>query len=200
MASKEIDEDYDSTFDREVRADLRQAVDLVGDVKIAIDCGCGADSDIAYLRLHGFTVHGFDVELEAIERCRKRFEGDNNVHLSEAGFNNFEYPSSSLIVADASLFFCEEKNFAQVWDNISRALMTGGMFTGSFLGPRGTMAGPAYERDVFWPDVMVFTENQLRPIFQDFDIIEWTEHKVSGHTAQGVPHDWHIFSVVAGKT
>ncbi len=66
MSTTEIFEYYDSTANREIREDLRLAIGLVDNYKVAIDCGCGAGSDIAFLRANGFTVHAFDIELESI--------------------------------------------------------------------------------------------------------------------------------------
>ncbi len=190
---------FDATYDRETREDLRLAVSLVGDNKIAIDCGCGAGSDIAFLRSHGFLVHAFDIEEEAILRCGKRFEDDNGVHLSQATFNTYNYPNASLIVADASLFFCPEQEFSEVWNKITDALLPKGIFSGSFLGPEDTMAGPGYNKESYWPDILVFFEEEVKNLFDNYNIESFTEHKTSGKTPDGQPHQWHIFSVVAKK-
>ena len=123
MTSEEIIEYYDVTADREVRAELMYAVGLVGEHKVAIDCGCGAGSDIAFLRKNGFKVYAFDVESEAIARCRSRFRGDIEVILSLDDFNSFPYPKASLVSADASLFFCREAEFDQVWHKMTEALL-----------------------------------------------------------------------------
>jgi SAM-dependent methyltransferase len=197
MASIEVKEYYDATVDREVRLDLKQAIDLVGDHKVAIDCGCGAGSDIAFLRANGFVVFGFDIESESITRCMERFRGDSNVFLSQDSFNSFNYPIASLILADASLFFCREDEFDQVWRKVTESLTPGGIFVGSFLGQNDTMAGTDYQREAFWPNVLVFTEDRLTPYFRDFEIIKWSEFEESGETALGTPHHWHIYSVVA---
>ncbi|MCO1335853.1 class I SAM-dependent methyltransferase [Microbulbifer sp. OS29] len=183
----------------EVRADLNYAVSLLGGDGIAVDCGCGAGSDIAFLRKNDFTVYGFDIEEESILRCRKRFKNDKKVLLSLNSFSSFVFPYASLILADASLFFCPQSEFKVVWSRIGESLASNGVFCGSFLGPNDTMAGPKYDRQAFWPNVMVFTEDQLRKIFTNFDVVKWTEHKISGESAKGVPHHWHIFSVVAKK-
>jgi len=190
---------FDATYDRETREDLRLAVSLVGDNKIAIDCGCGAGSDIAFLRSHGFLVHAFDIEEEAILRCGKRFEDDNGVHLSQATFNTYNYPNASLIVADASLFFCPEQEFSEVWNKITDALLPKGIFSGSFLGPEDTMAGPGYNKESYWPDILVFFEEEVKNLFDNYNIESFTEHKTSGKTPDGQSHQWHIFSVVAKK-
>ena len=199
MLSSEKQQYFDATTDRPVRADLLRSVALIGDSRIAIDCGCGAGSDIAFLRSEGFHVHAFDIEQAAIDRCRQRFGDDKNIQLTRAGFQNFSYPKASLVVADASLFFCPQQHFDVVWRRITEALMPGGVFCGSFLGPEDTMAGPDYNKDAWWPDVLILNETQVRARFVDFEIVSFTEHKLSGTTPDGTPHDWHIYAVVAQK-
>ena len=200
MSTKEINEYYDSTENRVVREDLIYALSLVGEERIAIDCGCGAGSDIAFLRSKGFEVYAFDVEEESINRCQARFKGDERVHLSNDDFSSFTYPDVSLVVADASLFFCPPNQFNDVWSKISFSLISSsGVFCGSFLGPNDTMASAEYDKEAFWPEVSIFTEDKLRAIFADFKIERWQEHQISGQTAQGVDHNWHIFSVIAKK-
>ena len=200
MSTKEINEYYDSTENRAVREDLIYALSLVGEERIAIDCGCGAGSDISFLRSKGFEVYAFDVEDESIYRCRKRFKGDDRIHLSKDDFSTFTYPDATLVVADASLFFCPPSQFDHVWSKINHSLSSSnGVFCGSFLGPNDTMASSDYDKEAFWPEVTVFTEDKLREIFSGFKIEKWEEHKVSGKTAQSMDHNWHIFSVIAKK-
>lgn len=199
MTSPEILDYFDAMAYRETRDDLKAGIQLVKGPRIAIDCGCGAGSDIAFLRANGFVVHGFDVEAESIARCRERFRGDSHVILSQASFSTFEYPSASLVVADASLFFCPADEFDSFWEKIKNALLPSGVFVGSFLGPEDTMVGPAYDREAFWPDVLVASEERLRSWLDGFEIVSFTGHKKSGLTPSGVPHDWHIFAVVAQK-
>jgi len=199
MPSKEILRYFDATVDRETRDDLKLAVDLVEGDKVAVDCGCGAGSDIAYLRSHGFFVHAFDVEEESIKRCRKKFKDDSDVLLSRASFNTFNYPSASLIVADASLFFCPEVEFGEVWNKITDALLPKGVFSGSFLGPEDTMAGPGFNKESYWPEVLVLSEEEVKYLFKNYKIESFTEHRASGKAPDGEPHQWHLFSVVAKK-
>jgi len=173
---------YDATENSQVRSDLSDAVGLLGGNKIAIDCGCGAGADIQFLRVNGFTVHAFDIEEEAITRCKKRFKGDVKVILSQDGFSSFSYPSASLILADASLFFCPQVEFGSVWNSIRKSLVPNGIFCGSFLGPNDTMAGPDYDKAAFWPEVIYFTADEVRKHFIGFDVVKWTEHEMSGKT------------------
>lgn len=199
MPSQEILNYFDATKFRDTRDDLKLGVELVEGPRIAIDCGCGAGSDIAFLRANGFTVHAFDIEAEAIARCQKRFTGDDKVKLSQDSFSTFQYPSASLIVADASLFFCPPDEFKDVWKRMNEALLPNGVFAGSFLGPDDTMAGPDYDCKAFWPDVLVTSEDELRAWLQPFEILTFTEHRKSGIAPGGNHHEWHIYSVVARK-
>ncbi|WP_295873046.1 class I SAM-dependent methyltransferase [uncultured Zhongshania sp.] len=199
MSSREISEYFDATESRDTRDDLKHGVELVEGPRIAIDCGCGAGSDIAFLRANGFFVHAFDVELEAITRCGRRFSGDGNVRLSQDSFSSYDYPRASLIVADASLFFCPEDEFSDVWNKINEALLPGGVFVGSFLGPEDTMAGTGFDREAFWPNVLVASEYKVKEWLKPFEVVSFIEHRKSGAAPGGSHHHWHIYSVVARK-
>lgn len=203
MATKEINQYYDATASREARVDLAFAVSLIPkserNVNVAIDCGCGAGADIAYLRQHGFSVYGYDVEAEAIARCTQRFRNDVEVSLTQASFNSFSYPTASIVYADASLFFCPKSDFDEVVTKIKGCLVVGGIFAASFLGHRDTMATSDYDQDVFWSDVLTTDETALKAKFADYEMMKFTEHESDGLTAQGQPHHWHIFSMVMRK-
>lgn len=173
MATEEILEYYSDTANRDVRDDLVFATSLIEKEKVAIDCGCGAGSDIAYLRGEGFIVHAFDIEEESIKICRERFERDKSVFLSQDSFSSYEYPKSTLVVADASLFFCPEVEFDSVWNNIYNSLGVGGIFCGSFLGPNDTMAGPNYDEEAYWSHVLVFHEEVLRSTLSKFEVLKF---------------------------
>jgi len=199
MTIEQIKKYYDDTKSTEIRADLLRAIEYVKEPKIAIDCGCGAGSDIEYLAKIDFTVYGYDIEDESIIRCKERFKNNSKVIISRDSFSTFNYPRASLILADASLFFCPESEFEYVWHKIYESLFVGGIFCGSFLGPHDTMANPIDSKESFWPNSLVFNEKDVKLRFINYDIFSFTEHKISGKTTQGIPHDWHIFSVVAKK-
>ena len=199
MTTSALQKYYDETLNREVRPDLFYAVSLIDGEKIAVDCGCGAGADIQYLLDHDFHVHAFDIEESAIDRCRQRFADFPQVNLSQSSFIDFEYPPCQLVVADASLFFCPPEAFAAAWLKIDDSLQSGGVFCGSFLGPEDTMAREPECEQTFWKTVTVLTEPEVRVLFEGYHVLRFTEHKTSGMTPQGTPHDWHIFAVVAQK-
>lgn len=191
---------YDETAEREVRQDLRLAVAELGcEKRVAVDCGCGSGADIAYLLDQGFTIHAFDIEEEAIERCRQRYVDASGLTLSVSTFADFDYPACSLIVADASLFFCPAEDFPLVWQSMQQSLVSGGVFCGSFLGPEDTMAKHPDDAQTFWQTVLPLSKKEVYALFDGFEILNFTEHKASGLTPQGTAHDWHIFAVVARK-
>ncbi|MCF6324097.1 MAG: methyltransferase domain-containing protein [Gammaproteobacteria bacterium] len=199
MTTEEIKTYYNDTKLSETRPDLLKAIELVNEPKIAVDCGCGSGSDINYLVSQGFTVHGYDIEDESISMCKERFKNNNKVILSKDSFSTFNYPRTSLILADASLFYCPESEFGFVWQKIHESLYTEGVFCGSFLGTDDTMAKPGFSKQNLWKNIMIFNEKQVKNIFKNYEICIFTEHKLSGKTSQGTPHDWHIFSVIARK-
>lgn len=200
MATEEIIAYYAETAGRAIRPDLVFATSLIESNKVAIDCGCGAGSDIAYLRKEGFIVYAFDIEEESIKICRERFKGDESIFLSQNSFSSFNYPQSALVVADASLFFCPKTEFEKVWNKIYDSLTADGVFCGSFLGSKDTMAGPSYDKSAYWSNILTFEEEDLWSKLKEFEILKFTEHNVAGKTAQGLPHQWHIYSVVAKKS
>jgi len=199
MSSEEIFKYFDATEFRETREDLVFSANMVSEPKVAIDCGCGAGADIDYLAGNRFTVYGFDVEQESISRCQSRFNGIDNVVLSKSSFTAFDYPRASLVLADASLFFCPSSEFKQVWSSIYQCLLPNGVFCGSFLGKEDTMAVPGDNPSVFWPEVTAFDESEVIELFKNFEILRFKTHKSTGKTPQGITHNWHIYQFVAQK-
>lgn len=126
MVPSEISNYYNETKHRPIRVELVYAVKHVTGDKVALDCGCGAGANIAYLRENNVTVFVFDVESESIELCCQRFRHDDAVSLSLSSFRS--YPKSSLVVADARLFFCPQRDFDIVCQNIGDSLSSGGIF------------------------------------------------------------------------
>lgn len=111
------------------------AADLVGDLPaVAVDCGCGAGRDAAYLLNRGFEVHAFDKEQQAIEFCQERFKEHPSFRATQSCFVDFDYPASSLIMAHSSLFFCPSQGFKAVWSKLVGSLPVGGILCVDLLG------------------------------------------------------------------
>ena len=145
-------------------------------------------------------MYGFDVEEESITRCRARFRNSERVHLSNSSFGSYKFPKASLIVADASLFFCPKPEFPEGWEKMYESLDPDGIFCGSFPGPVDMMAGLEYSPQDFWSEVAVFVEEEVRVLFSPYEILRFNTHKSAGTAPGGGQHNWHIFSVTAKKS
>lgn len=197
MTTNEIQNYYRVSRFGEIRQELAYALSIQKEAGIAVDCGCGAGSNIRHLRDAGYVVHAFDIDAEAISICKERFVSDANVFLYQSSFASFNYPSASLVLADASLFFCPADEFVAFFRKIHNALLPNGLFCGSFLGARDTMAGPEFDTEKFWGDVLVLSETQIRYTLRNYNILRFIEYEMDGRTATGEAHHWHLFSVVA---
>ncbi|NOI27184.1 class I SAM-dependent methyltransferase [Vibrio coralliilyticus] len=161
--------------------------------KVAIDCGCGTGSDIAYLAQQGYQVHGFDNNEDAIGLCRDRFADQPSINISLSTFETFRYPQAGVVLAHNSLFFAEPEAFPDTWQSISNSLKTGGVFSGDFMGEKDSWAHG------FRIATTPLTELQVEALFKDFDIIQFQERDETGPTALGRIKHWHTFSVLAVK-
>jgi len=108
---------YDTTQEMPPAKDLSLGCELVtAEPRVAIDCGCGAGRDTAFLREKGFHVHAFNVEAEAIRRCRVRFAEDEGVELRQASFESFDYPRADLVSASGGWSEPEiRSSYASTW-------------------------------------------------------------------------------------
>ena len=189
---------WEAYFQRVVSQPHRKLVEFAASLNLelpleAIDCGCGTGSDIAYLVGCGYRVHAFDAHDKAVRTCTERFAGNPKVVISKNSFENYTYPICSLVIANSSLFFCEQTKFDLAWNRISAALSLGGIFCGDFLGNRDSWASDSTRIQT------VLTSNNVAALFSDFQILKWDERDELGVTALGRSKNWHTFTVVARK-
>ncbi len=190
---------YQSTQHREMRPELKFALSQVHSGKTAIDCGCGAGANIKHLRAAGFTVYAFDNDDCSIQLCRQQYNNDSEVHLSLESFGSYQYPCSSLILADASLFFCPLDEIDLFAKKMSISLESNGIFCGGFLGARDTMANGNGKTSNYWGKVLVLNESRIRDLLSNFNILKWTELETEGLTPTGETHHWHMHNIVAKR-
>ncbi|MCA3883149.1 class I SAM-dependent methyltransferase [Vibrio vulnificus] len=161
--------------------------------KIAIDCGCGTGSDIAYLNEQGFDVFGFDVNADSISICRDRFGSTNNVYLSQESFETFNFQSAGIVIANSSLFFADPAELGSTMQKITSSVDNGGIFAGDFLGYKDSWANG------FRVPTAPVTKKELLEIFTDFDILAFSERDEVGKTLIGMEKHWHTYSLVVQK-
>ncbi len=161
--------------------------------KVAVDCGCGTGSDIAYLASQGYQVHGFDVNPDSTSICRDRFGGESLIEIYDASFERFDYPKAGIIIANSSLFFGEPSLINQTWQRIEAALEVGGVFAGDFMGFKDSWAAG------FRSQTSPLLESQVRTFFERFKIVRFFERDEVAKTSLGKLKHWHTYSVVAIK-
>ncbi len=159
----------------------------------AIDCGCGTGADIGYLESKGYSVHGFDLHEQSVKICNDRFSGTENVKVSHSSFIDFSYKKSGVVLANSSLFFCEPSEFSLAWSKISDSIVPGGVFCGDFIGLEDS-----WVKD---PEIIVcpLSENDVRELFNGYEIKQFLVRKEDGITALGVSKHWHTYQVIAVK-
>ncbi|KEQ17302.1 class I SAM-dependent methyltransferase [Endozoicomonas numazuensis] len=160
---------------------------------VALDCGCGTGSDTAYLLSQSYSVVAFDINQESVEFCSKRFADESAVTIHCTDFESFTYPDAGLVVANASLFFAHPESFPIIWQKIRAAIPIGGVFCGDFLGPEDEWLED--KRHILTP----LSEQEVKALFDGFEILEFSERNRRGPTARGPEKHWHTFSVIARK-
>ena len=162
-------------------------------LRVAVDCGCGTGSDIAYLNGRGYTVHGFDNNPQAIGICKERFKEDDNVYLVAQGFDEFAYPKTGILIANSSLYFAAPKTWQITWESITNALQPKGVFVGDFMGVKDSWANQ------YRNHTLPLELNEIVTMFEDFDILQLNVRDELGTTAIGKEKHWHTYSVIAVK-
>ena len=59
------------------------------------------------------------------------------------------------------------------------------------------MAQPDFNKQAYWGDTMVLSEDEIRKALFGFEILQFMEHEMDGLTPTGEERHWHIFTVVA---
>ena len=158
----------------------------------AIDLGCGDGTETALLLERGWDVLAIDGEPTSVEHLLAKVPKEEQEHLQTqvAKFKEVSLSSADLIHASFSLPFCAPEHFDVFWEKIVNAIRPGGRFAGQFFGIRDSWANE--------PDMTFHTEEQVRSLFEKFEIESFHEMDEDGNSAGGPKH-WHVFTVIARK-
>ncbi|MCV2402503.1 methyltransferase domain-containing protein [Marinomonas sp. C2222] len=185
---------YDQALSRPHSKRIEFAVSLnKSGLEVAIDCGCGTGRDIAYLAEKGYRVYGFDINPDAIDICRDRFDPFTPVSITESSFENFDYPIAGIINASSSLFFANPLVFENTWNNLESSIVAGGVFVGDFMGLKDSWASN------YRTPTTPLSEDAVRVLFENFDVIKFIERDEKAKTSLGKLKHWHTYSVIAIK-
>lgn len=154
----------------------------------AIDLGCGAGNDTIFLLNKGFQVTAIDKEPQVREIIEARANEKDNLNVAIEDFSKIQLPNADLINANFSLFFVKE-NFNNFIENMLKNINTNGFFVGNFLG-----------KEDDWINIRTTVEKQeLLKLFEDFNMLYFSEEKFFKDTALGKNKFWHMYSVIAQR-
>lgn len=168
---------------------LIEALQHVGNGRVAIDIGDGALKDARYLLQQGFDV-------TVIDQIIRSPDDDtllDNLHCHTTAFDQFEFKKDTFDLATAmfALPFNPPESFDAVFDSIKSSLKPSGIFCGQFFGTRDEWSNN--------PKMTFHTKEQVEHLLSDLETISLVEIEKDSKTADGNPKHWHIFHVIARK-
>jgi len=141
-------------------------------IKTAVDLGCGAGKESAFLASLGIKTTGYDqYHSNLVEsKIRNSIGLYENSYLSFArqGFENLQLKNSDLVLASVSLPFCNKDNMAQTMQTIARSINPDGYFLGTFFAPGSSIQCNQYSQE------------QLESLFNAFGFKTQCETSVVG--------------------
>ena len=192
------DEFYKKIEGREPRPLLMDVLDAFAretspGSRLAIDLGCGDGTETIALLAHDWNVLAIDGESAAIKRLLDKLPANRHPHLETwvARFEEITLPPADLIHASFSLPFCQPEYFDALWERIVSAIKPNGRFAGQFFGVNDSWARE--------PEMTTHTEEQVRAMFEKFEVESFVETDEDGQAVSGPKH-WHLFTVIAKKT
>lgn len=164
----------------------------VHDRRFAIDLGCGDGTETIVLLERGWDVLAIDGEPSAIQHLLSKVPEEARSHLQTQvmKFEDVNLEPADLIHASFSVPFCPPEHFERFWTKVVSAIKPGGRFAGQFFGMRDTWANE--------PGMTFHTEEQVRRMFEHFEIEQFHEMDEDGSSSIGPKH-WHVFTVIARK-
>lgn len=159
----------------------------------AIDLGCGNGPDTIELLRNGWKVQAIDAELAALRIIEKCISEDYKDMLETkcCTFEEIQLPKADLINASYSLPFCKPEYFEGLWHKITDSIEAGGRFSGNLFGIKDTWA--------IDENMNFHTKEEVKKLFQGFEIEYFREWEKDGTTATGEAKHWHVFDIVARK-
>lgn len=185
---------YEQTEDTPPTPLLVKAFDYTKNPTDALEIGAGSPRDTQFLLEKGLKVIAIDPS-DASKKLFDGFEKNSHFTFEYMGFEDFDFKENSydLISAQRVLHLAKDReSLSKVFSAIKGSLKVGGVFTGTFFGPKDTWRARAKE--------MTFLEkSEVEEILEGLKVEFLAEKEIDSETAKGTPHHWHIFYVIAVK-
>ncbi len=171
---------------------LERIVDMfLPDGGKALDLGCSALRDTKILLDKGFEVTEVDGDSETL-KYSEAIENEK-FHHKIAQFEEFDFPTQEydLAVAINSLSFIQKDKFDLVFARLKDSVKIGGILYCTFFGNNHEWV--KNEKSLF------FNEEQVKELFDDFDIRRLMHDDLVQNNPAGVPVHWHNIVVIARR-
>ena len=184
---------YDNTEADKPRKNVKYFTEIEPNTGKAIELGCGAGNDTVYLIKNNWNVLAIDRE-DVQERISKRLntEEQKKFGFQKQNFEEIKLEKANLIVANFSLPFCHKNKFNELWNKIKENILPNGYFVGNFFGVKD-------EWKLNKTDMTFLTKEDIRKLFDEFEMIRFKEIEKDGKTGMGKIKHWHIFDIIAKK-
>jgi tellurite methyltransferase len=184
---------YNAVTGRSVRPLLLNVLTRFQQPGYALDLGCGDGTETLALLEAGWHVLAIDKHPEAIARLKEKVpaRAASRLETRVIAFENISLPTADLIYAGFSLPFCKPAHFAKLWNSIETSLGNTGRFAGQLFGERDSWAAD--------PNMTFHTLEQVRGLFENFDIEVFKQVDEDGQAVSGPKH-WHFYNIIAKKT
>lgn len=131
---RKIEKYYEKTKNALPHQNVREFMALKSKEGKAIDLGCGAGRDTVFLIKNNWHVLAIDREnTEKIILEKLEDEDIEKFRFSCQKFENIEWESNDLVVANFSLPFCDKKYFNELWNKLVQSISEGRLFRGKLF-------------------------------------------------------------------
>lgn len=175
---------------------LLKVLELFKDFKgYAVELGCGSGVDTIHLINSGWKVYAVDGTTDGFENIKASIPENklSDVEFIKANFEDLTIPDADLVYSSYSIPFCRQEAFDAFWNNIVRAIKSGGRFAGHLFGEQDGWKN-------FINNITLKTKSEIIDLFKNFDIEyfdELCEDRPSVNVG-GIKR-WHVFEIIAVK-
>ena len=176
---------------RGVRTLARLAAEAAGpgEGRSAVELGCGAGREAAFLADQGWVVQTFDADPTVVETIAE-LGTDRAIEHTRARLEDLrELPPCDLVLACVSLPFVPRGAFAALWGAVLRALRPGGVLAVDLFGDRDDWAAG---------DGTFLTRDEVDELVTGLEVLRLHEEERDGPAFSGPKH-WHTYQLVARR-